>query len=394
MNRKSYTIGLLLTLLVCSGFGGYAVQRATSATPAASDSTAPATTAESTASDGVHTGAPLPGPGLAMPSGYDGSRLPCTQKESMERYACLIRTAGEGAANVTPGGKSEPGSITPLAQMFVVTEAMNLIRTLASSARYSWNQSTLGADFIKPNMSQQEICLDGGFGICGNHQYLFLEFMQRLGIEARSVGFWYTDPNSNSRASHAAAEVFIDKKWRYVDITWGSLWLAKQNDLLSAISLDEVLAGKGHRFTGTTDVWYIAQRMVKYDPFIYMKGRDLQITRDGGGLLQIRLADQAEKFAHMPNYVGTVPERAPLEMQVSSSRKNAELQVSISGMAGCTQSYLQIGDEKFDIRPGTIRTNTFQQQDRISIDGPDPHCYVVLSSIESVRSVKRASAQH
>ena len=38
------------------------------------------------------------------------------------------------------------------------------------------------------------------------------------------------------------------------------------------MSLDEVLAGKGQRFTGTTDVWYIAQRMAKYDPFIYLKG--------------------------------------------------------------------------------------------------------------------------
>lgn len=391
MIRKSYIIGLLLTLLLGSGLGGYALQRATSATPAATNATAKPAAEPATREVEKSNESPPPA-GLATPSGYDGGQLPCMQKESMERYACLVRTAGEGAANVTPGSKGEAAGASPLTQMFMVTEAMNLIRTLASSARYSWNQSTLGAGFIKPNMAQQEICLDGGFGICGNHQYLFLELMHRLGLEARSVGFWYIDPNANSRASHAAAEVLVDKKWRYVDITWGSLWLAQRNDLLSAMSLDEVLAGKGHRFTGTTDVWYIAQRMAKYDPFIYLKGRDLQVTRDGGGLLQIKLADQAEKFAHMPNYVGTVPERATMEMQISSNHKHTELQVNISGMAGCKQSRLQIGDEEFDIRPGTILTNTFQQQDRISVQGSDPHCYVVLSSIEPIRSAKRASA--
>lgn len=373
MNRKAYTAGLLLATLLGVAIGVYFTRYATPSFFARLAPKVPAATTQAAASEAAPS----------TKAGYDSSGLPCTQPDTMERYTCFIKIAGEGAAVSLNMRDHSDSDRAATGQWFMAIEAMNLVRTLASSARYSWYKRNVSTGLAVPNMSQQTVCLDYGFGICGNHQFLFLEFMRRLDIAARSISFWYTDPDLDLPASHAAAEVMIGGRWRYVDITWGSYWLSTKDDDRTALSLDEILAGKGVRQTGTTDVWYIAQKFSKSDPFVYLRGRHLQITRNGGGTLDIDLNNREEQFKHIPSYIGTIPGQDPLALQVTSKAQNLDLAVTLSGAANCANSRLRIGEQVYDITPGTIAAHNVKDGDRITVEGEDKNCYAVLSTIKA-----------
>lgn len=263
----------------------------------------------------------------------------------------------------------------------MVLEAMNLVQDTASSARYAWYQHQLGKAFTPPDSAEQEVCLDNGFGICGNHQLVFLELMARVGVPARPINFWYTDTRLNERANHAAAEVKIAGKWRYIDITWGTMWLQTKRDPLSALSVEEVLRGEGSRLTGSTNTWYLVQRQQNIDPFSYLHASDLQLTRSGGTLV-LHLSNKPETFAGLPNYVGKPPNSDPLSFVVRQPRAGGRLEIAVSGANMCAKSKLMVGDQAFNIEPGTVLDAIYDKRDmNVRVVGADEACYVVFASM-------------
>ena len=297
----------------------------------------------------------------------------------MDRFACYTEHAADGVLLMSDGA-GRP-RVEGLREIFMVLEAMNLVQDTASSARYAWYQHQLGVKFVPPDSTEQEICLDSGFGICGNHQLVFLDLMEKVGVPARPVNFWYVDKDLHERANHAAVEVQIAGKWRYVDVTWGTIWLRAKHDPLTALTVEEVLKGEGKRLTGATNTWYLVQRQHNIDPFSYLQASDVQVTRTGG-TLKLQLSDQPETFDGLPNYVGSRPDSDPLSYYVRSRKAGGQLEIAMSGTSTCGSSKLVVGDQAFDISPDTMVVAAFNKPElKVQVVGQDEACYVVLASI-------------
>ena len=152
-------------------------------------------------------------------------------KDPIDKFACWTEQAVEGIKLSSTSLSQREVSV------FKAIEAMNLVQNTAGAGRYSFLKHQKG--FVKTTMDEQSSLLTKGIGICGHHQHLFVEILKRAGVDARPVDFYYTD-KSGKRGGHAAAEVKIGEKWIYFDITWGSFWVIKNNDLSTLMPLDEV----------------------------------------------------------------------------------------------------------------------------------------------------------
>ena len=63
-----------------------------------------------------------------------------------------------------------------------------------------------------------ERSLAAGAGICGNAAATFAAILDRLGVESRSVQFYFDTGN------HIAVEVLYEGRWHYFDPTWGTFY--------------------------------------------------------------------------------------------------------------------------------------------------------------------------
>lgn len=311
---------------------------------------------------------------IAAPSQPRASTF-CSYTDTMDRYACLIDAAANGAltnASGLPIGASRAFA------------AMQTIQTLASSARYSYWQAESDS-FTIPNSAEQHVCLDEGFGICGNHMLLFVDLMRRMNVPARRVEFFYADPESGQRLSHAAAEFELDGKWRFVDITWGSIWLADKTDIATWLSLDEAREGKGQRVSNDLAPWFLSRRTAGVDPFTYLAaGVDTVIEGDGvvGLPFERRGDEMVANFSSIPNYIGdNVDDGESRHIRLAIPETvDGELALEIAGAGACEHSQIGIGSSTAPIDKGTVilkATNGGVLETR----GDDPACYVVLSAI-------------
>src|SRR5262245_31284041 len=100
----------------------------------------------------------------AAPAEVESKSAFCGSGHTMERYACLTEAAAKGAIADGLGMKDKPA--------YLALATVQIVQTLASSARYrAWMDDKR---FALPTSARQEICLDEGFGICGNHMLLFV----------------------------------------------------------------------------------------------------------------------------------------------------------------------------------------------------------------------------
>jgi hypothetical protein len=78
-------------------------------------------------------------------------------------------------------------------------------------------------------------------GICGHAALAFAAIVKRLGLGARSVQFYYDDPDSTPD-SHIAVEVSYDSGWHYFDPTFGVFFTDGTGN---ALSITDARAGSG-----------------------------------------------------------------------------------------------------------------------------------------------------
>jgi hypothetical protein len=316
---------------------------------------------------------------------------------SIEKYACLTEHAAKGIEFVyaSSGIILKPYEVA----VFEAIEAMNLVQNIAGSGRYAYLKymqahfkrppsvfrPTTDA-FEPPAMENQDACLRDSFGICGNHQFLFVAILQLLGVEARPVDFYYS--LNGHRYSHAAAEIKINDHWGYFDITWGSYWLQSPDDPLSVESLEDVLAGKGKQMLSNNS-WYVATRhsfslLGLPGIFSYLNAKDVQILRNKGGRFVLSFNQGHVDFSDQPSYFGTPPEYSPLKMQLSANAPSGDASIDISGIGGdCAQSCMKVGSKCYPIIHGTTRI-TIAPNAIIEIEGEDRVCYAVISSLNKI----------
>ncbi|RUQ79169.1 transglutaminase domain-containing protein [Legionella septentrionalis] len=300
--------------------------------------------------------------------------------DSIQKYACLTEHAVQGIKWVyESSGIKLTDDETRILQAI---EAMNLIQNIASAGRYAYLKHTQ-REFKSPLMHEQNVCLQNSFGICGNHQYLFVEILKHLGLSVRPVDFYYSFNHENH--NHAAAEIYVNDHWAFFDITWGGFWV--QHDLFTPLSLEAILKRKGTLIAGSNS-WYIAKNhlnRVKHYPdvFSYLHGKDLQILRNKSGILRIRFKNGEADFNHLPNYFGKSENGRSLKIKFQNPAALQAL-LHIENIGGyCEHSYIKAGSQRFTIVKGSSRL-VIPPNGLLEIEGKDPICYLVIKNLKEI----------
>jgi len=313
----------------------------------------------------------------------------CSQPDPIERRVCLIQAAVDGASKTFISARKPDMKASDVRAHFTVLELLSFVQHELSSARYSsWKRK----DEFTPPDSARDAIVDA-HGICGNHVQAFLLFARALGLDARSVEFWYSD-DRGQRSSHIGVEIFLLNRWVFADVSWGGLFLRDAADIFSAMSLEEARANPVRPRTNANDVWFNAVTASGVDPFYYLKAPDLQITRGHVGAITLywQPADVeggkawSTDLAHIPNYVGdNKPDGRQVGLEIATNLPSGEynLKLKVAGVGGCENSQLTVGNERAAIpKTGEIALQV-RDPERIKISGTDDVCYVVFSKISA-----------
>ncbi len=315
---------------------------------------------------------------------YSSSGGYCHSESRLEESVCLIDTAAKGASQ---------GEVTKLPRRDVYTfyaalAAMNYVQTITNTARYSHFKRQ--PDFRRPINVEQ--CLRDKIGICGNQIDLFVTLLTHLDIKSRLAQFYYTAENGK-RASHAAAEVYFNDKWNYVDVTWGAIFPMQQHrlnkeDKFKLKSLSEILARYSEPKRNENNEWYVYQRD-QLDVFYYLRASERSIVIDGEGTIVHRLQGREARaieadFAHIPNYVGD--NRADGDLvgvdHQFGLRGRWDVTLSVSAIGGCSQGSQVYLDDVRGSREGTTVTfKSVEHPHKLHVRGPDDMCYFVIDAL-------------
>jgi len=327
----------------------------------------------------------------------ESKNISCSDLNSIDEYACLIFQAGMSSA-MSEKILKDPKSITiadisayansARFKIYYAIETMNIVSNLISSPRNSLFKWLLDDEFKKPG-TDAKLCIDLGYGICGNQAATFLALAERVGIESRPIQFFYR--RNGELHSHIAVEVNIDG-WRYFDATWGAFWYEKEDDPAGSIlsiseinSSETLFAAKNSAHTWATASTYF-NNVFEY----LIHDADIIVGYDSG---EIRLTTKEPnngqfELSHIPNYVGDNIDDGPFEgiryiFEPLDGRRS--YQFDISGVGGCTSgtSRICVKDSCSTIRSDDqTLTLTAENAQSIFIDSPDDNiCYVVFNKI-------------
>lgn len=322
----------------------------------------------------------------------------CSKFSSLDEAACLIFQAAYGTRRTTTAKPISDRSIFDTTfKTYFALEAVNYIQNTVSSPRYSLLKARLGPDFKQPG-TDAALCIDLGIGICGNHAAVFLDLMQRVGVEARAVQFFYN--TKYGRESHIAAEVNIDG-WRYLDSTWAAFWYSDVSDPIgSIVSVKDLLKSnkKYHVSVNSSHPWYI-QAKYNVDPLGYLKMKPSVIYGYSDGVVKINDVGRDGKtinLAHIPNFIGdNQPDRSfkGISYQFPVISKATQLVFETTGVGGCDsgRSKLCVNDNCQTIIPEKIRDNPMisiaaKRPRTIKIVSTEDVCYVVFKTISAENS--------
>ena len=262
----------------------------------------------------------------------------CDLEDPIEEIACMAWDAALGKHR-RPGPKFDL-----IFDLNLVLEAAELIQTLVSSGRQSLYSRSFGAAQIRP--ADADICIVEKRGICGNHQDLMKKVLSYASIPTRNIEIYYHSADGE-RSSHAASEVFIGDKWRYVDVTWFSIWVTNPDDIYSLESLESIVSKIAQgvplfRLSNQLDTWYQLQYEAGFDPFYYIKNprSHIGIIIDQQGTLTFSPKTDLG-FQHIPNFVGTndgTNTGITMKWNVPDQRQTLNLRLDVAGVSGCSSN--------------------------------------------------------
>jgi len=303
----------------------------------------------------------------------------CDLDDPIEEIACMAwdSAVGKDRAQVNP---------TDL-KINLVMNAAILIQNIASASRNGLYVSYLRA--IAPfNSEKSELCIIQKHGVCGNHQHLLQRVLEYVGIPSRYIGIYFVD-SKFGRSNHAANEVLIDGKWRFIDTTWASMWFLDKNSLSSAVSFQELIESKQQftRITNEMDIWFRFQYERNIDPFSYLNQENhLAIVKNEEGVLNLNLNDKLG-FQHVPNYIGTNSgKNSGISMKWDTPQFNGNINLSlvVSSVGGCLSQGATLLDDTGNEYPLTQGENQITIPNGATFNvkrEPDEICYIVLSDI-------------
>jgi hypothetical protein len=214
----------------------------------------------------------------------------------------------------------------------------NTVPVLINAANRSFQ--ILGSAAFREPGSNPELCLIARGGICGNQTAVAIALLERVGLPARSVQFFYS--LNGVRHSHIVPEVFIDGKWRLIDSTYGAFWTSTTNKIsFELLSTDELLGID--RVIRSDQIARFANVALlnSGDPesyFIYLHSQG-SILRGGVGVINIDIEGESgrETFGDLPNYLGdNQADRSSKDVKINlsmTSNRNYKLKVIVKASA-------------------------------------------------------------
>lgn len=227
---------------------------------------------------------------------FEDDKFDCSDLSVLDRHACLIFQSTLGIERDTGSARFKS---------FLAIETMNTVSVLVSSARYSLIKRRQGERFQKPGRDA-EFCLDLGYGICSSHTATAIALLERLGVPARAVQFFYS--KAGDRFSHVAIEADIEG-WRYFDTTWGAFWYANEADPIGSIMSAGAIVGTNQAFlmANQTQSWSLSAN-AHHNIFEYFELNPSIIYGYDSGTVHIDnpapTVGRAFDLVHLPKYIG------------------------------------------------------------------------------------------
>ncbi|MDF1609619.1 transglutaminase domain-containing protein [Hoeflea sp. YIM 152468] len=210
--------------------------------------------------------------GLSNVAATEPADLSCENTDIIKKYACLIWQEAEGS--VVP-------RVAPV-EFYAALQALNVVQNTVTSGRYSYLKRMMAQEFV--SHVKADVCLDAGYGICGNHIIVFSALMEELDIPVRMVQFFYI--SNGGRTSHVAAEVKIGEKWVFLDVSWGSVYFSDPDDRSSYLSFEDINRigyENVYPLRNELSTWFFSRKDTSYDTFGHMtaENRDIVVDRVG-----------------------------------------------------------------------------------------------------------------
>ena len=242
-------------------------------------------------------------------------------------------------------------------------------------------------DYNPLDISDPELALKAGHGLCGNQTTLAIALFESAGFQARPIEFYYDGADGKPR-SHVIPEVRLGNRWYPIDTTSGIYWLSDDPDYWSLAETQEVLDGDGQRVTNAA-LPYAYQ--VQFSPDADYMNADYGILRGASGTINLQLSSPSgeERLINMPNFVGDnqpdAENRGVIFRIINTTDRTLALTVNTSGSGFSSQnvrSSLCLENECHSLNPN--QNEYVFQLDKIGnlrVETEADVAYVVMDSI-------------
>lgn len=317
--------------------------------------------------------------------------LDCNFALKIEELACLAFQAAVGAYEAkgfAVGQKKSYAAHRENISTLYAIEVTNQIVTVLPGSRYMLAYRAMGLEDIAHPGTDAELCLDLGYGACGNHVATFLELTRLMGIVARPVQFFYSKPGRHH--SHIVAEAHLNGAWRFFDVTWGAFY-AESRDIYRPLSTEQIIALDAEsktrlRISYDTNVFGMVERQ-KTDVHEYLSHFDSLIYGYDSGEIWIgvdRFSDDMVNLGDIPGFIGDNQDDGAFE-GIRYTFENPPLQrmsVTVSGVGGCADdSRICLNKDCREVKALTHEFQGIPAGAQLRIEATLPVCYAVLQSI-------------
>lgn len=142
-------------------------------------------------------------------------------------------------------------------------------------------------------------------GLCGDIVEAFMEILQRVGVRALPVQWFYTV--DGVRQNHVAAQVWWSGRWHYVDPTWGVLF-ERGGSVLTPEQVAALPNPRRYAIMNQLVPWTYANsvRGGGWDPLSYLtEAQHRQVVMNGAGTVSPPRVGTTWDLSLMPDYAGT-----------------------------------------------------------------------------------------
>ena len=278
---------------------------------------------------------------------------------------------------------SNPFTADDLESLMVI-EALNLTNILISTPRNAYHLRHFASDFRKPGVDS-EVCLDLGYGLCGNHVAVFMDLLKALDIESRTIRFYFIV--GGFRYSHIAVEALISGQWRFLDPHYGRVWIKTDSDKIDLATYEEIksIPSRYKELSIQTSLWnMISKNHAEKDHFLISS--DLIMIKASSGAVNISnnyVGDGVVSLKHLPSYVGdNTSDRLPgLAYDLNLGEGTHQVNFDTRGVGGCDENSLFcVADQCKPIDSDNLSFQ-IQAKSRVEVKSAKPICYAVLNDI-------------